>query len=214
MAIAILALMKTCPSCGNTNPPDFDFCRYCGHPLADVPSKQKGNFLKHLPSWAWILIIIGGLIAFIAIIVGSFVGLATVEGFASVVLLCCGVIGFGVYPLRKPEATDPIFRAIGISFFALMGATIDQTGNLIYNKPVEVCFCHDGTSLIRKQEVSNPLPGTTYIQEDYTCYDDAGNPVKRINTFAVLGIRFIEYVFIGYLLLLLRRFIWRTKNKN
>ncbi|MBK9504023.1 MAG: hypothetical protein IPO03_01220 [Bacteroidetes bacterium] len=42
-----------------------------------------------------------------------------------------------------------------------MGATVDQTGNIIYNQPVEICFCDQGTSLNRDENISNPMPGTT-----------------------------------------------------
>jgi hypothetical protein len=176
--------------------------------------QQKVPVWKRLPSWAWILIIVGSVIGLIAILIGSFVGISTIEGFASLILLVFGVIGFGVYPLRKPEKVSPFARAIGLSFFALMGASVDQTGNLVYNKPVEVCFCEKGTSLYRQENISNPLPGTTYVQQDFTCYDKQGNPVKKINMFAVAGLRFIEYVILGYLLLGLRRVIWRWKNKS
>ncbi len=148
-----------------------------------------------------------------AILIGSFVGIATIEGFASLVILIFGIVGFGLVPLRKPEKPSPITRGIGLAFFALMGATIDQTGNYIYNKPVEICFCDNGTSLSRDENVLNPMPGTTIIQQDFTCFDAMGNPVKQINMFAVIGLRFIEYVFIGYILIGLRILIWKAKNK-
>ena len=206
--------MKNCPSCKKENPDDFEHCRYCGFPLQNAGSKLPSNFWKRLPSWAWILIIVGGIIGLIALLIGSFVGIATIEGFASLILLGCGIIGFGVYPLRKPEALNPFARGIGLAFFALMGASVDQTGNLVYNKPGEICFCDNGTLLSRDENVLNPMPGTTIIQQDFTCFDKMGNPVKQINMFAVLAIRFIEYVLLGYLLLGVRRLIWNLKNKN
>lgn len=204
--------MKTCTQCLKENPEDFKHCRYCGSALPLMPDPVSKKFWKRLPSWAWILIFIGGLIIGLGIIIGSFVALATIEGIASLVLLTCGMIGFGVLPLRKPEQTGAMFKAIGLSFFALMGATIDQTGNYIYNKPVEFCFCEEGTSLERVENVSNPMPGTTIIQQDFTCYDKAGAPAKTINMFAVLGIRFVEYILLAYLLLGVRAFLWRIKN--
>lgn len=167
-----------------------------------------------MPAWVWILLIVGGIAALILTLIGSFIAIATLEGVASMVLLICGVIGFGVVPLRKPEKPGSFARAIGLSFFALMGATIDQTGNVLYNKPVEMCFCSEGTSLTRNEDISNPLPGTTYITQDYTCYDEQGKPVKTINMFAVLGIRFVEYVLLGYMLIALRQVRWRIKNNR
>jgi len=207
-------IMKDCPGCKKANPDDLEFCRYCGRPLPPAPFVPPKKPRRRLPSWVWILIIIAGAAGLIGLLIGSFVGIAMVEGFASVILLLCGIVGFGIYPLRKPEKANPFTRAIGLSFFALMGAAVDQPGNFIYNKPVEICFCESGTSLNRTENVSNPLPGTTYIEQNYICYDAAGNPVKRINVFAVVAIRFVEYVLLGYLLLWLRRVIWSRKNKT
>jgi len=206
--------MKVCIQCKKENPDDFKHCRYCGAKLVATTKPNSKSFWNKLPSWAWILIFVVGIIIGLGFIIGSFVAIATIEGIASLVLLTLGMIGFGILPLRKPQTTGAMFRAIGISFFALMGATVDQTGNYIYNKPVELCFCSEGTSLERIKNVSNPMPGTTIIQQDFTCYDKAGAPVKTINMFAVLGIRFVEYVFLGYILLGVRRFLWNLKNKR
>lgn len=205
--------MIICTNCYKENPDDFKYCRHCGNPLLSAKQAPKKSFWKKLPAWAWILIIVGGGLGGIALIIGSFVALSTVEGFASAILLILGAIGFGVSPLRKPEKPAPFVRAIGLAFFALMGATVDQPGNGIYNRPIEMSYCEPGTTLTRDENVSNPLPGTTYIQQDFTCYDDAGNPVKTINMFAVMGIRFVEYVLLGYLLLAIRKLLWRWKYK-
>lgn len=204
--------MKTCPQCTKQNPEDFKYCRYCGAEILFVPSSGKKSFWKNIPAWAWIIIIVASIAAGLFAIIGSFVAVATIEGVASLVLLVLGVIGFGVAPLRKPENAGNFARALGLSFFALMGATVDQPGNIIYNQPVEICFCNEGTSLNRDENILNPMPGTTIIQQDFTCYDQMGNPVKQINMFAVLGIRFIEYILLGYLLLLLRKVIWNMRN--
>ncbi len=206
--------MKVCTHCKKENPDDFKHCRYCGAELVVATNLQSGSFWKKLPSWVWILIFVGGLIIGLGVIIGSFVAIATIEGIASLVLLTLGMIGFGILPLRKPQTSGAIARAIGISFFALMGATVDQTGNYLYNKPVEICSCPEGSSLDRIENVSNPMPGTTIIQQDFTCYDKAGAPVKKINMFAVMGIRFIEYVLLGYILLGVRRFLWNIKNNG
>ncbi|MFN3939265.1 MAG: zinc-ribbon domain-containing protein [Chitinophagales bacterium] len=206
--------MITCTSCNKENPDDFKYCRYCGNPLLTSHKSARKSFWKKLPAWAWVLIIVGGIIVIVGLIIGSFVALSTVEGFASAVLLLLGAIGFGVSPLRKPENVPSLYRAVGLVFFALMGASIDQPGNGIYNKPIEMSFCESGTSLDRNENVSNPLPGTTYIQQDFTCYDDTGNPVKTINMFAVMGIRFVEYLLLGYLLLAIRKLLWNWKNRG
>lgn len=209
-----LATMKTCLNCYKDNPDDFDHCRYCGAGMYGIPVNKPTSIWKRLPAWLWIIIIVAAIGGGLFAMIGSFFAITTIEGVASIVLLILGVIGFGVIPLRRPEKPEGFVRAIGLSFFALMGATIDQPGNTLYNKPVEMCFCEPGTSLTRDENVLNPMPGTTIIQQDYTCYDNMGNPVKTINTFAVLGIRFIEYVLLGYLLIALRTAIWKLRDNT
>lgn len=206
--------MKTCHHCQKENPDDFNYCRYCGAEIATIQANKPKNVWKRIPSWAWIIIFVAGIAGGLFAIIGSFVAISTIEGVASMLFLVLGVIGFGLVPLRKPEQTGSVARAIGLSFFALMGATIDQTGNYIYNKPIEICMCEAGTTLDRNENVSNPLPGTTYIEQDFTCYDKMGNPVKQLNLFAILGIRFIEYVILGYLLIALRTFAWKIKGNT
>jgi hypothetical protein len=202
--------MRVCSLCGKVNPDDADYCNKCGNTMAfSLPEKK--SWIRRIPSWAWILIIVGGIVGLIAFFIGSFFALTTIEGIASAVLLIAGMIGFGVTPLRRPENTAGFARAIGLSFFALMGASVDQTGNYLYNLPVEMSLCPEATSLSRQENISNPLPGTTYVQQDFTCYDDNGEPVKKLNEFAVLGVRFLEYVFLGYFLIGLRRLIWRLR---
>lgn len=209
-----LAAMKTCTHCHKDNPDDFNYCRYCGADLTYVSVNKVKSFWKKIPAWAWIIIIVAAVAGILFALIGSFIAVTTIEGIASIVLLVLGIIGFGVAPLRKPENPGSFTRAIGLSFFALMGATVDQTGNIIYNQPVEMCFCDEGTSLNRDENISNPMPGTTIVQQDFTCFDDMGNPVKSINMFAVLGIRFLEYVLLGYLLIAIRSLIWKLRNNT
>lgn len=157
---------------------------------------------------------VGGLLGFYFLLIGSFFAITTIEGVASMVLLILGAIGFGVVPLRAPDGDNKIFRAIGLAFFALMGASLDQTGNSLYNKPVEYFLCPEGTGLDRYEVVTNPLPGTTYVTQDFTCYDTNGDAVLRLNSFKILGIRFVEYFILGYILLGLRFVFWRIKNNR
>lgn len=206
--------MKTCNNCQKENPDDFKFCRYCGSTLFNASSEGARSIWKKIPSWSWIIIFVLAIGGVIVAILGSFIALATIEGVASIVLLICGIVGFGVIPLRRPSNMGNFGKGVFIAFFALMGATIDQTGNYIYNKPVEMCLCDEGTSLTRGEIVSNPLPGTTYIEQDFTCFDEAGTPVKQLNMFAILGIRFLEYVLLAYLLLALRKLIWRVLHNT
>jgi hypothetical protein len=117
--------------------------------------------------------------------------------------LLAGIFLFGVY--RKGNFTgNSIFRAIAIGFFALMGACVDQTGNYFYNLPIEKISCPVETTLGRKADVNQPMPGTTVITQDFSCYNSNGERVHTVNTFAIMGYRFVEYVILGYLLIGLR----------
>jgi len=142
------------------------------------------------------------------------VATATIEGIASMLLLILGVIGFGIVPLPNRSKLAILAVQLVHAFFALTGASIDQTGNFIYNTPVEICLCENGTTLNRDENILNLLPGTTYIEQDFTCFDKMGNPAKQLNLFAILGVLFIEYILLGYLLIALRSTIWKFKGNT
>lgn len=206
--------MKTCTNCLRSNPDDYNYCRYCGADIRYAEPEKSRSIWKRLPAWVWVILMVGGIIGIWFLLVGSFLAITTIEGVASMVLLILGAIGFGVVPLRAPDGDNRIARGIGLAFFALMGASLDQTGNTLYNKPVEYFLCPPETGLDRKEMVSNPLPGTTYVTQDFTCYDTEGKAVLTLNVFKILGIRFVEYFILGYILLGLRFVFWRIKNNT
>lgn len=199
-----------CNNCKKKNPDDFQYCRYCGNHLVLQQVQKRKKIWQRLPSWALIILAVAGIVLFIIGIQVFFIGVTSVSGFASILFLIGGIFLFGLFRKSKPEISTGV-KAIMIGFFAFMGATIDQTGNYLYNKPVELICCPDNTSLYTRSETSNPLPGTTYVQQDFTCYDAQNSPVKKINMFAVLGIRFIEYMLLGYLLFALRILFWKLR---
>src|SRR5215203_2419826 len=160
--------MKTCTHCGRTNPDNAAYCYGCGNMIKDVSPSIRKSFWSKLPSWAWIFIGLAAIAIFILFIIGSFYSLAHWEGFASAIFLVIGVFVFRVFS-GSPPGNIPLIRAILVGFFALMGATIDQTGNVIYNKPVELCMCPSGSDLQRTTVTSHPLPGRTDMTQDFTC---------------------------------------------
>ena len=176
--------------------------------------ENPSPFWKKIPSWGWVILLGVGAIGLMALMTGTFFILTAVEGASSIVFLLAGLYGFGVIPLRKPVKPDPLTRGVGIAIFAFFGATIDQPGNIVYNKPVEICCCEKGTSLTRVTDISNPRAGTTLVTQVFTCYDATGSPVKRINMFAILGIRFVEYLFLAYLLIGLRWLLWKLAPRS
>lgn len=204
--------MKICSHCNKKNPDATNYCLKCGNDMkfiVAIPARK--SIWSMLPSWAWIFIGLAAIALFLAIIIGGFVALATIEGVASILLLAAGIICFGVFS-GKPATWPAVMRAIGVGFFALMGATIDQTGNLIYNKPVEMCMCQKGAELQRRTITSHPLPGRTDMTQDFACVKD-GKIVETLNVFPIFGIRFLEYMLLAYLLLGVRWLLWKWKIK-
>lgn len=202
--------LKVCHHCRKQNPADAGHCYNCGNPLKkDFVLPQKKSFWRRLPSWVWTLIGLAALALFLGLIIGGFWALATVEGFASGIFLAIGIIVFRVFSGTRP-ASIPVICAVLVGFFALMGAAVDQTGNAAYNKPVEWCMCPAGSSLKRTADASHPLPGHTDITQNFICWK-AGEVVKYIDPFAVMGLRFVEYLLLAYGLLGLRRLLWKRK---
>lgn len=169
-----------------------------------------------MPSWLSAIIAILTVLAFIAFIILLIASMSTFEGVASFIFLTLGILVFVVYPLRIKEKQTKGTSILGaiVVFYAFMGAVIDQTGNLIYNKPVEWCNCIDGSSLERKTDVSHPLAGRTTYTQDFTCYNEKGEAVKQISMLWVILIRFGEYIVIALLLVGLQRFIGQMRESR
>jgi len=110
-----------------------------------------GQFLKTLfskmPTIGWIIIPLG-----IALVIGSvilgFWALATVEGVASVLMLLVGtiVMRLTVNPdfreklnqIAENDNKSVIMKKnLGMAIAVVMGVAVDQTGNFIYNKPMQ-----------------------------------------------------------------------------
>jgi len=178
--------------------------------IKHIQPEVKKTFWSKLPSWAWVFIGIGVIALFLFIIIGSFYSLAHFEGVASILFLIAGVFVFRVFS-GTPPSNIPVMRAILVGFFALMGATVDQTGNYIYNKPVEKWMCPEGTSLDRSTITSHPLPGRTDMTQNFTCYRE-DVPVDTLDMLPIMGIRFLEYMLLAYLLIGLRWLVWKIKT--
>ena len=176
---------------------------------------ESPSFWDRLPSFIWILIFIGGIVAVIGGMIGLFYLLSRVEGFASLLLLVIAWIALRAGSSDQPKHAEPgsgFVTAIGITFFALMGLAIDQTGNPIYNQPMEWLFCPSGTQLERGVNVTHPTPGRTNVSQDFTCVTEEGRrEVKSLRFLEVVGVRLIEYVLIGYGLLGLSRLYTRFR---
>ena len=177
------------------------------------------NMTKRLPSWCWILIGFGG----IALVIGGFIGLvwafSHIEGFAGIIFLAIGYFVFGA-AARSAGKRKNIILAGAIIFYSLMGAAIDQTGNFVYNMPVNL-MCPEGASLERNVQTLHPLPGRTDFIQDFTCYDGNRKPVYRVENYKIALLRLAEYIVLGYVIygfrklqILLINYFRNRRNKS
>ncbi|HEX8250300.1 MAG TPA: hypothetical protein VF599_19155 [Pyrinomonadaceae bacterium] len=175
---------------------------------------MSGKFSEKIPSFVWILIIVGGIALFIGAIIGVFYGLAFVEGFASVILLACGWGAFRAGNNSPNLESSSFGIAIVISFFALMGMSLDQPGNYVYNKPMEWIFCPSESRLERGVMSVGTRGGRgVSVSQNFTCVSETGGEIlRKISTFEQLAFRFFEYVLLGYILLGLSRVYTRIKS--
>ncbi len=153
---------------------------------------EQKSLMERIPSIAWIFIFIGGIALVIGFFIGLFYGLSNFEGFASLIFL---IIGY--FAIRNTGSS--LGNAMMIGFFALMGVAVDQPGNPIYNKPVEIWQCEDDTHLNRGVDVTHPLPERTDITQNFSCLDNSTDEVvKTIGLEFVALTRLLEYIAIGY----------------
>jgi amino acid transporter len=208
--------MKTCSRCNTSNPDHAKYCLQCGTllgPSATPPSPRKKNFIHRIPVLGWIFIGLAAIALGLGAIIGSFWAVGTVSGVASIVFLIIGFIGFGVHR-RGTFTSDKFFRAIAIGFYALMGASIDQTGNYLYNLPIEKIECPQGTTLNRRADVNHPYAGSTVITQDFSCYNELGEREDTISSFGVMGYRLLEYIIIAYIFIGIRWLLHRFSQRR
>lgn len=150
-----------------------------------------------LPSIAWVGIFLLGMASIIGFFIGLIWVVSHVEGFMSVVFLLIGIPLF--FKLAKGQKLNSLALGGIILFYALMGMALDQTGNALYNKPLDL-LCPKDTSIHRSVDVLHPLPGRTDFIQDYSCYNREGTRVSEIWILHVVGLRFAEYLILAYLL--------------
>lgn len=205
-------MTKHCTHCGKENDPSEHLCTKCGNPTF-TPSKMKSRF--DLPSWAYLILFIAAIVCVIGGFILFTVAISSIEGFASILFLIAGYFAFIRY--YAPMDEHPIYKAMAIGFFALMGMALDQPGNYIYNLPFQYTFCDSNEKLLRDMRVTHRKPGSTEFTQDFQCYKDGLEQGRRISLFGILGIRFLEYVGLGYLLIwigMLRKGKVASKKRN
>lgn len=166
-----------------------------------------------IPSFLWIPLIAAAVAGFVGIGWLLFYGVGFVEGFSSVALLIAGWYGFRVANNSDELETGTLGVAFGICFFALMGMALDQTGNILYNKPIEWFFCPDGSALVRDAVQRGVRGGGVSVSQSFACMK-GDESVVVLKGWAPMMVRFAEYVAIGYVLLGLSRVVGMIKRRR
>jgi hypothetical protein len=174
-----------------------------------------GKWSEKIPSFLWIPIIVGGGALIIGGMLAGFFALGYLEGFASILLLIAGWYGFRAGNNSPELNAGSLGIAVGITFFALMGMALDQTGNYLYNKPIEWIFCPAETELVRETIKRGARGGGVSLSQSFNCVAENGGAVVRsVGFLEFLGVRFFEYVLLGYILLYLSRFYGWLRRKR
>lgn len=157
-------------------------------------------------------IIIGAIVLCIAAAVGFFYGLGYIEGAGSLIAIVIGWIGFRIGNRTSEAEVGRYGVAIGIIVFATMGTALDQTGNCLYNLPMEYIFCPEGSSLWRETAQKALNSGGVQLRQQFTCMTKEGNLLRTVSLIEYSLFRFAEYVIIGYLLLGVSRLYSQLKR--
>jgi hypothetical protein len=173
------------------------------------------GWTNKIPSFLWIPIFVGGVALFIGGALALFYGFGYVEGFGSLVILVLGWLGFRAGNNSDEKDVGGSFGvALGITFFALMGMALDQTGNFIYNQPITWIFCPDGSEIMRETIQKGARGGGISLSQSFTCVAQSGEIVRRLGMFEHLAYRFAQYVALGYVMLYASRIYGKIKNSG
>lgn len=161
--------------------------------------------------WLTALLVLIGALAGIALIILTVVSIAAVEGFATLIFLIVNVVIFIVWPLRnKAKANLNGVLGIAFIFMAFMGAVIDQAGNPVFNKPIGWCMCEQGEEFTRGVSVTQAGTQTIY-EQDFRCHKVPTDQGRPVSMFAIIGLRFVEYIVLILSLVLIQNVIWKWR---
>jgi len=170
------------------------------------------SWIEKIPSFVWILIIVAGIALFIGAIMGGFYLFTHIGGAGSIFMLVCawGALRVGA---NTPEIkSSRIGLGILITFFAGMGVALDQTGNFIYNEPLEWIFCPADSELTR-DVLHRAVRRGVSVEQNFACVAETdGRVLRTISGWELFFFRFFEYVALGYVLLFLSRSYTKIKG--
>jgi hypothetical protein len=121
------------------------------------------------------------------------------EGVASIGLLAVAIAGlwFGGRETVENKYTIIVFFVI----FGFLGIMFDRAGNFIYNKPFQM-LCPAETVLDREVIVEEDYEGNTQHNHYFSCYSmTQGKSIKHFPIYQTVGIRFVQYIVLGFILL-------------
>lgn len=153
-----------------------------------------------------IIVIFGSFIIFYIAGAGSIINLLATQGFMSILLLI--IFSTILYRVRNEDSTMTIF----VAFIAgVVGGFLDS-GNFIYNKPLEWIYSSQGKLVFDSNTLD--LGGRRYSIDNTVTLITNDGKVEELSRYVVNGFRFAEYfilfLIIGYVI----RKIFKSKTTN
>lgn len=166
------------------------------------------NSLK-LPGWLLALLLIVLSITSIALIILTVSAITNKEGFATIIFLVIYILVVIVFPSKhKQKATLKSIIGAAIVFISFMGGILDLAGNKLMNTPIENCLCEKNEEL-KRTVFHSRIGSKSSSSSEFTCENLPEKKSRKVSTFSVMGIRMVEYVVIGLILLLTQQLIWK-----
>ncbi|MCD9188328.1 MAG: hypothetical protein LUM44_18065 [Pyrinomonadaceae bacterium] len=168
------------------------------------------RMLDKIPEW----IQVGGVILLVILVPAVFIYFTTeYEGIASILFLIAGA-AFYKTSQRKLVVEDYRFAVGFIILFAFLGLIFDGAGNFLYNKPIEN-LCPPQNELARDVKYVENYDGEDSILHQFSCFSSAENKiVYEIPRWKTLGIRFLEYIFLGAVFVVFYRVLSNLKTSK
>jgi hypothetical protein len=136
------------------------------------------------------------------------------EGIASIGILILAIVALCFFKGEVVENKYTVLVFVGV--FVFFGLVFDRAGNVIYNKPFQM-MCPAETVLTRDVVAVENSDGEMVNQQYFSCYSiTQGKVVKELPVYQTIGIRVLEYVVIGFVLVgiywLIFRFVISRKK--
>lgn len=153
-----------------------------------------------------------GVILLVILVPSAFIYFTTeYEGVASILFLIAGV-AFYKTSQRKLVVEDYRFTIGFVILFAFLGLVFDGAGNFLYNKPIEN-LCPPKHELVRDVKYVENYDDEDSILHQFSCFSSAENRIfYEIPRWKTLGIRFLEYIFLGSIFVVFYRVLSKLKT--